>query len=97
LKIIEPKVFSPKQGETYYNYFNDVSFSSIDTSSLPEWNSSKTDYAIEDKVYNPILKRVFVCLKDGTTKEPTVSGDWEDVGIELFMTIERMCKFTERM
>ena len=60
---------------------NDRDTSNFDNSITPDWDESKADYKIEDRVKLPELGKEYICGVDGTRKYPASSSiDWKEVG-----------------
>ncbi len=82
MKIIETNGTEVFQDGISFEYFNKVRYSNVVESPLPEWDASKTDYKIEDEIYNPILRRIYKCGVDGSMKQPWLTSEWKDAGAE---------------
>jgi len=80
--IIEPKRNKAKDSTVYFDYYNNVLYSNVNASTLAVWDPNKTDYDIEDKIYNPTLRREYICGVAGTRSTPWLSADWKDIGAE---------------
>lgn len=93
--IVEPKLTSKELDGKTFNYFNNVISTNVPTSTNPEWDSNKTDYKIEDVIYNPTLQREYICGVDGSRAKPWLSADWKDIGAENNALMHDQSLFTK--
>ena len=63
---------------TYTGYLADST--NVTPSSLPEWDSAKTDYAIDDRVKIGALGEEYACGEVGNRAYPPSSSLWQKVG-----------------
>ena len=93
--IVVPNVKKVEEDKVSFTYYNNVVYSNLDTSSHSAWNAAKTDYKIEDIVYNPALKREYICGVDGSRATPWKSSEWKDIGAENRYLMHDQTLFTK--
>lgn len=93
--IIEPKTTDRTVGSTTFKYFNTVLSTNVTSSLAPEWVSGKSDYAIDEVIYNPVLQREYTCGVTGSLAIPWESSEWLDLGAENNAKMHDQTLFTK--